>query len=59
MCRKIRCDEKFYKVLSFWVYLNKALVAAGFILPAAVRFSSLFGTLVAKVLSYNQLNAAS
>ena len=24
MCRKIRCDGKSCKVLSFWVYLNKA-----------------------------------
>jgi hypothetical protein len=24
MCRKIRCDEKFCKVLGFWVYLNQA-----------------------------------
>ena len=26
MCRKIRCDGESCKVLSFWVYLNKALL---------------------------------
>jgi hypothetical protein len=25
ICRKIRCDGKFCKVLGFWVYLNNAL----------------------------------
>ena len=26
MCRKIRCDRKFCKLLGFWMYLNKSLI---------------------------------